>query len=138
MRNNSAQCAEDEREIIYFDFRTFGAAAPHLRPPRRAPAASIGRACSNTPVSSRAERGIPRRDFATYIARFFATLKMTRLKYSKNHNSQLVTHNFFHTRIMRGRHARASCLQSTVYSYRALSAVTGVYNYRAYLSIIYT
>ncbi len=61
MRNNSVQCAEDEREIKYFDFRTFGAAAPHLRRPRRAPEAIIGRACDNTPVSSRAERGIPRR-----------------------------------------------------------------------------
>jgi len=45
MRNNSAQCAEDEREKIYFDFRTFGAAAPHLWAPRRVPAAIIGRAC---------------------------------------------------------------------------------------------
>ena len=63
----------------YFDFRTFGAAAPHLQQPRRAPEAIIGRACDNTPVSSRAERGIPRRNFATYTARFFATLKMTKL-----------------------------------------------------------
>ena len=51
MRNNSVQCAEDEREIKYFDFRTFGAAAPRLRWPRRAPEAIIGRACDNTPVS---------------------------------------------------------------------------------------
>ena len=139
LSNNSAQCAVDEREIKYFDFRTFGAAAPRLRRPCRAPEGSIGRACDNTPVSSRAERGIPRRDFATYTARFFATLKMTRLKNSKNQktyeltlnhschpeqgegsltpfemtrnlklkNSQLVTHNFFHTCIMRVRHARA-------------------------------
>ena len=48
MRNNSVQCAEDEREIKYFDFRTFGAAAPRLRPPRRAPEAIIGRACDVT------------------------------------------------------------------------------------------
>ena len=144
LSNNIAQCIVDEREIKYFDFRTFGAAAPRLRRERRASEGSIGRACDNTPVSSRAERGIPRRDFATYTARFFATLKMTRLinsktqktyeltlnhschpeqgegsltpfemtrnlklKNSKNHNSQLVTHNFFHTCIMRGRHARA-------------------------------
>ena len=82
------QCAEDEREKIYFNFRTFGAAAPHLRRPRRAPEAIIGRTCDNTPVSSRAERGIPRRNFATYTARFFATLKMTGLT---THNSQLKT-----------------------------------------------
>ena len=44
MRNNSAQCTENEREIKYFGFRTFGAAAPHLRPPRRAPADIIGHA----------------------------------------------------------------------------------------------
>ena len=48
MRNNSAQCAEDEREIKYFDYRTFGAAAPRLRWPRRAHEAIIGRACSVT------------------------------------------------------------------------------------------
>ena len=45
LSNNSAQCAVDEREIKYFDFRTFGAATPRLRWPRRAHEASIGRAC---------------------------------------------------------------------------------------------
>ena len=53
MRNNSVQCAEDEREIKYFDFRTFGAAAPHLRRPRRAPEASIGRTSVKTVPQAR-------------------------------------------------------------------------------------
>ena len=81
------QCAEDEREKIYFNFRTFGAAAPHLRRPRRAPEASIGRTCDNTPVSSRAERGIPRRNFCHLHCEIFRYAQNDKTKNSKNHNS---------------------------------------------------
>ena len=72
--------------------RTYGGRTVHLRPSSAAPATTL--LCH-----PRAEKGIPRRNFATYTARFFATLKMTghtthnsQLKTPHAHNSQLKTY----------------------------------------------
>ena len=99
MRNNSAQCAEDEREIKYFDFRTFGAAAPctcgHHRP----------RLQQHSCVIPSGERD-PAKELCHLLCEIFRYAQNDKTKNSKNHNSQLVTRNFFHTRIMHVRHAR--------------------------------
>ena len=101
MRNNSAQYAEDEREIKYFGFRTFGAAAPRLRPPRRVPAAIIGRACDTKHHFRGVTKMMQRNSLPTRKERRLRRREVYLPKGVRN-----VSEAFRDTRIMRGRHAR--------------------------------
>ena len=112
MRNNSAQCAEDEREIKYFDFRTFGAAAPHLRRPRRAPEASIGRASAKTVPQAR--QGQPNSKLTT-------------------HNSQLKTYAHY-ARALREEKSTVDN-RPALYACRVCTIYRGLFKY--YIYIVY-